>query len=82
MVLIIKGKINLHFLVCLKLFYICVKQTYFLRSFAICFYTTTKIRTRNINKHIVLLEILVLTIFNEGAYLTSKSIFHETLNLF
>jgi len=28
------------------------------------------------------LPIFVLTIFNEGAYLTFKSIFHRTLNLF
>ena len=26
--------------------------------------------------------VLVLTIFNEGAYLTFKSIFHKALNLF
>ena len=31
---------------------------------------------------LVLLFFLVLTIFNEGAYLTFKSIFHKALNLF
>ena len=38
-----------------------------------CMYATHSVKLR--------LSILVLTIFNEGAYLTFKSIFHKALNL-
>jgi len=31
---------------------------------------------------VAIIIILVLTIFNEGAYFTFKSIFHKVLNLF
>ena len=39
----------------------------------LCMYATHSVNLR--------LSILVLTIFNEGAYLTFKSIFHMALNL-
>ena len=39
----------------------------------LCMYATHSVKLR--------LSILVLTIFNEGAYLTFKSIFHKALNL-
>jgi len=44
-------------------------------SFEILFYPAVRNR-------IICFTFLVLTIFNEGAYLTFKSIFHNALNLF